>query len=55
MDWSSPKPAPGPLALVQDFINTRNYLRGGDLLEDAEATTAWLAGRGLLGEGERIE
>ena len=55
MDWSSPKPAPGPLALVQDFINTRNYLRGGDLLEDAEATTTWLAGRGLLGEGERIE
>src|SRR5918998_1209906 len=55
MDWSNPKPAPGPLALVQDFINTRNHLRGGDLLEDAEAATTWLAGRGLLGEGERIE
>ena len=55
MDRSSPKPAPGPLSLVQDFINTRNYLRGGDLLEDAEAATTWLAGRGLLGEGERIE
>jgi predicted RNA-binding Zn ribbon-like protein len=55
MDWSNPKPAPGPLALVQDFINTRNYLRGGDLLEDAEAASTWLAGRGLLGEGERIE
>jgi predicted RNA-binding Zn ribbon-like protein len=55
MDWSSPKPAPGTGAPVQDFINTRNYLRGGDLLEDAEAATTWLAGRGLLGEGERIE
>ena len=55
MDWSNPKPAPGPLALVQDFINTRNHLRGGDLLEDAEAAATWLAGRGLLGEGERIE
>jgi hypothetical protein len=55
MAWSSPKPAPGSLALVQDFINTRNYLRGGDLLENAEAEATWLAGRGLLGEGERIE
>ena len=25
------------------------------MLEDAEAATTWLAGRGLLGEGERIE
>jgi predicted RNA-binding Zn ribbon-like protein len=55
MDWSNPKPAPGPVALVQDFINTRNYFRGGDLLEDAEAATTGLAGRKLLEEGERIE
>jgi hypothetical protein len=30
--WNNPKPAPGPLALVQDFVNTRNYFHGGDLL-----------------------
>ena len=52
--WNNPKPAPGPLALVQDFVNTRNYFHGGDLLEDAEGATARLIGRGLLREGERI-
>jgi predicted RNA-binding Zn ribbon-like protein len=52
--WNNPKPAPGPLALVQDFVNTRNYFRGGDLLGDAEEATARLAERGLLEEGERI-
>jgi predicted RNA-binding Zn ribbon-like protein len=52
--WNNPKPAPGPLALVQDFVNTRNYLHGGDLLGNAEEATARLAERGLLEEGERI-
>jgi predicted RNA-binding Zn ribbon-like protein len=42
------------LALVQDFVNTRNYFRGGDLLEDAEEATVRLAERGLLEGGERI-
>ena len=57
MGWDirdNPKPAPEPLALVQDFVNTRNYLQGGDLLEDVEEATARLAERGLLEEGERI-
>lgn len=53
--WKDPKPAPGPLALVQDFVNTRNYFHGGDLLGDAEEATARLAERGLLEEGERID
>ena len=35
MDCDNPKPAPGPLALVQDFANTRNYFHGRDLLGDA--------------------
>jgi len=52
--WTNPKPAPEPLALVQDFVNTRNYFHGGDLLEDAEEATARLAEIGLLEDGERI-
>jgi len=42
------------LALVQDFVNTRNYFRGGDLLGDAEGATVRLAECGLLERGERI-
>lgn len=52
--WNDPKPAPGSLALVQDFVNTRNYLRGGDLLGTVEEANARLAERGLLKEGERV-
>src|SRR5687767_14106864 len=52
--WSNPKPAPEPLALVQDFVNTRNYFHGGDLLGEAEEATARLAELGLLEEGERV-
>jgi predicted RNA-binding Zn ribbon-like protein len=53
--WSNPKPAPEPLALVQDFVNTRNYFDGGDLLEDAEEATRSLHELGLLEVGERVE
>ena len=52
--WNNPKPAPGALALVQDFVNTRNYLQGGDLLESAEEATRRLTERGLLEEGESV-
>jgi predicted RNA-binding Zn ribbon-like protein len=52
--WTNPKPAPGRLALVQDFINTRNYFRGGDLLGDVEEATARLTELGMLEGGERI-
>jgi predicted RNA-binding Zn ribbon-like protein len=52
--WNNPKPAPGRLALVQDFVNTRNYFQGGDLLGDAGEATLRLAERGLLEDGERI-
>src|SRR3712207_6126761 len=52
--WSNPKPAPGSLALVQSFVNTRNYFHGGDLLEDAEEATSRLIELGLLGEGGQI-
>jgi CGNR zinc finger/Putative stress-induced transcription regulator len=39
---------------VQDFVNTRNYFHGGDLLGTTEETTARLAELGLLEEGERV-
>jgi predicted RNA-binding Zn ribbon-like protein len=54
MQWENVKPAPEGLVLVQRFVNTRNYLSGGDLLADAEEATAWLTGHGLLEAGERI-
>jgi predicted RNA-binding Zn ribbon-like protein len=54
MDWNNPKPAPEPLALVQDFVNTRNHLYGGDKLADAEEANAWLVERGLLEGDKRV-
>ncbi len=42
------KPAPGSLAVVQGFVNTRNIMRGYDLLEDAGGAAGWLVERGLL-------
>jgi predicted RNA-binding Zn ribbon-like protein len=54
MDYEDLKPAPEPLVLVQRFVNTRNYLYGGDRLADAEAANRWLAELGLLNEGERV-
>ena len=54
MDGNNPKPAPGRLALVQDFVNTRNYFHGSDLLGDAEEATRTLTERGLLKKGESV-
>ena len=51
MDPNDLKPAPGPLRLVQEFVNMRSNLRGIDLLEDVEGTARWLAGHGLLADG----
>jgi len=42
------KPAPGPLSLVQGFVNTRNVMHGYDLLEDVEGAGTWLDERGLM-------
>jgi predicted RNA-binding Zn ribbon-like protein len=52
-DWT--KPAPGTLGLVQDFVNTRNRLQGGDLLGDVGEADRRLAERGLLEMGESVE
>jgi predicted RNA-binding Zn ribbon-like protein len=40
-------PAPGPLRLVQLFVNTNDLETGPDLLPDAEALRAWIAEAGL--------
>jgi predicted RNA-binding Zn ribbon-like protein len=52
--WNNPKPAPGALGLVQDFVNTRNYLQGGDLLGGVEEADRRLVERGLLEVGESV-
>jgi predicted RNA-binding Zn ribbon-like protein len=52
--WNNPKPAPGALGLVQDFVNTRNYLQGGDLLGSVAEANRRLTERGLLEEGEGV-
>jgi predicted RNA-binding Zn ribbon-like protein len=52
--WNNPKPAPGTLGLVQDFVNTRNYLQGGDLLGSVEEADLRLAERGLLEMDESV-
>jgi predicted RNA-binding Zn ribbon-like protein len=53
-DGLQPKPAPGSLALVQGFVNTRNIMHGYDLLGDVEGAAAWLVGHGLLDGGVRL-
>ena len=42
------EPAPGPLATVQDFVNTLDLEDGPEQLPDAEALRAWLADAALL-------
>ena len=53
-DGLQPKPAPGSLALVQGFVNTRNIMHGYELLEDVEGAVDWLVEHGLLDGGARL-
>jgi predicted RNA-binding Zn ribbon-like protein len=41
-------PAPGPLRLVQRFVNTNDLEGGPELLATPEALRDWLSGAGLL-------
>ncbi|MBA2692963.1 MAG: CGNR zinc finger domain-containing protein [Rubrobacter sp.] len=41
------KSAPGDLRLVQEFVNTKNLMRGYDLLESPESAGRWLAESGF--------
>jgi predicted RNA-binding Zn ribbon-like protein len=47
-------PAPGPLRLVQVFVNTNDLEGGPELLHDAGALRAWLVDAGLLRPDERV-
>jgi predicted RNA-binding Zn ribbon-like protein len=47
-------PAPGPLRLVQRFVNTTDLEDGIDMLADTHALAAWLAGAGLLDRSAEV-
>jgi predicted RNA-binding Zn ribbon-like protein len=47
-------PAPGPLRLVQRFVNTVDLEGGPELLPDAAALRDWLAADGLLDAHARV-
>jgi predicted RNA-binding Zn ribbon-like protein len=44
-------PAPGPLRLVQEFVNTLDAEEGRDLLAEGDTFSAWLQERGLAPAG----
>jgi predicted RNA-binding Zn ribbon-like protein len=48
------KTAPGPLALVQRFVNSVDLESGEDELTSASALRDWLAERELIGARERV-
>ena len=49
-------PAPGELALVQSFLNSKWDLSGdrSEIFASGEALAAWLRARGLLADGRRL-
>ena len=47
-------PAPGPLRLIQLFVNTNDLETGPDLLPDPAALRDWLIDRGLLEPGAEV-
>lgn len=48
-------PAPPPLDLVQDFVNTEIPVWAIDDLATPDALAAWLGGRGLLAANEHVD
>jgi len=48
------KVAPGPLRLVQLFVNSADLERGDDELESPEALAEWFKSHGLLAPGTQI-
>jgi predicted RNA-binding Zn ribbon-like protein len=47
-------PAPGRLALVQEFVNTLDVQPAAEDLRDTETLRAWLARRGLIEPAEEL-
>lgn len=48
-------PAPPPLDLVQDFVNTEIPVWAIDDISTPEALAAWLSARGLVAADERVD
>ena len=48
-------PAPGPLRLVQRFVNTNDLEGGPELLPTPDALRDWLAGSGLLDRAALVD
>jgi predicted RNA-binding Zn ribbon-like protein len=48
------EPAPGPLRLVQRFVNSTDLEGGPELLPDAGALRDWLVGDGLLDPADPV-
>ena len=51
---SPEKTAPGPLELVQRFVNSADLESGEDELTSPGALRDWFAQRGLMGRHERV-
>ena len=49
-----PRPAPGDLAIVQAFLNTKNLLAGRDELATPCNLSAWLSSRALLSSAAKV-
>jgi predicted RNA-binding Zn ribbon-like protein len=47
-------PAPGPLRLVQEFVNTRDIEAGTDDIASPAGLARWLVGHGLVPEGTAL-
>ncbi len=54
IDWKDPKPAPVPLAVAQDFVNTADRMRDRDELRTPRRASEALAALGVT-DGIRIE
>jgi predicted RNA-binding Zn ribbon-like protein len=55
VDGARRAPAPEPLRLVQEFVNTIDIEEGRDELAQPGALRAWLADRGLMDRGDVSE
>lgn len=55
VDWKDPKPAQGPLAVVQGFVNTSDRMRGRDQLRTPEQAVTALVGLDIVRAGDRID
>ena len=54
MDPDRP-PAPGALALIEDFCNSARFLRGEDAFENLPGARAWLRSRGRRGAARALD